>query len=202
MIEKKIIFRSQGLLLEGLLCVQEGDRAAVVTHPHPLYGGSMHNQVVEALIKVYQEKGCSTLRFNFRGVENSEGEYGQGTGEVEDVRSALRYLHDAGKKDLDLAGYSFGIWVNTQLDNKEPWYQRMVMVSPPVAFMDFSFLLSNPRIQVVITGDNDEIAPADKVRDLIPLWNPHARFEVIERADHFYFGRIDSLKSALSRLLP
>ena len=201
MIEEKITFRSQDLLLEGLLCIQEGDGAAVVTHPHPLYGGSMHNQVVESLIEIYQEKGYSTLRFNFRGVENSEGTYEQGIGEVGDVQSALGYLRDAGKKDLDLAGYSFGVWVNAQLDNKELWYQRMVMVSPPVAFMDFSFLSHNPRIYAAVTGGDDEIAPADKVRALIPLWNPEARFEVIERADHFYFGRIDSLKSVLSRLL-
>lgn len=201
MVEEKITFQSDSIQIEGLLCVQDGKRGAVITHPHPSYGGSMYNKVVEVLTTVYQEKGFSTLRFNFRGVGSSEGDYDQGDGEKEDVRSALHYLHERGKSDLNLAGYSFGAWVNAKIMDSEPVINRIIMVSPPVAFLDFSSLIPSPKIKVVVAGERDEIAPADRIRDLIATWNPAAHFEVIEGADHFYFGRIDTLYSALSRVI-
>ncbi len=201
MIEEKIRFPSKGLRIEGLLCMQEGERGVVITHPHPLYGGTMYNQVVETLVKVYQGKGFSTLRFNFRGVGDSEGGYDQGKGEKEDVRSALSYMHDKGKRDFDLAGYSFGAWINAKIKDNESLLNRIIMISPPVAFLDFSFLSFNPKIKVIVTGGKDDIAPAYKIRDFINTWNPGAHFEVIDGADHFYSGRIDTLNSVLSRLI-
>jgi len=201
MIEEKIKFNSEGLLIEGLLFMQEGERAVVITHPHPLYGGTMYNQVVETLVTIYQGKGFSTLRFNFRGTGDSEGVYDQGKGEKADVRSALHYMYDRGKRDLDLAGYSFGAWVNARIKDTEFMLNRIIMISPPVTFLDFSFLSFNPKIEVVVTGGKDDIAAVNKIRSLIHTWNPGAHFEVIEGADHFYSGRIDALKSALSRLI-
>lgn len=201
MIEEKIKFSSDKLSIEGLLCMQEGERGVVVTHPHPLYGGSMHNLVVEILTKVYQEKGYSTLRFNFRGVGHSEGSYDQGKGEKEHVKSALNYMYERGKRNFDLAGYSFGAWINAKIIDTTSMLSRIIMVSPPVDFLDFSFLSLNPKIKIVVAGDRDEIAPAYKIRDFIDSWNPAAHFEIIEGADHFYFGRIDTLQSVLSRLI-
>lgn len=201
MVEEKITFQSDTIRIEGLLCVQDGERGAVITHPHPSYGGSMYNKVVEVLTTVYQEKGFSTLRFNFRGVGSSEGEYDQGDGEKEDVKSALHYLHERGKKDLNLAGYSFGAWVNATIIDSEPLIKRIIMVSPPVAFLEFSPFLQSPKIQVVVAGDRDEIAPVQRIKDLIVRWNPEARFEVIEGADHFYLGTCEALHSVLSRAI-
>jgi len=201
MTEEKITFRSDTIRIEGLLCVQGGERGAVITHPHPSYGGSMYNQVVETLTAVYQEKGFSTLRFNFRGVGLSEGDYDQGDGETEDVRAAVRYLYERGKSDLDLAGYSFGAWVNAKIIDSEPSIKRIIMVSPPVAFLEFPPFLQSPKIQVVVAGERDEIAPAHRIRDLIAVWNPTARFEVIKGADHFYLGKTDPLRSVLSRAI-
>ena len=199
--EEKIRFHSEGLSIEGLLNMQGGERGVVITHPHPLYGGTMHNQVVETLVTIYQDKGFSTLRFNFRGAGDSEGSYDHGKGEKEDVRSALRYLYDNGKKQLDLAGYSFGAWVNAMITNPESMLSGMIMISPPVTFLDFSFLSFNPKIEAVVTGGKDDIAAVDRIRSLLYTWNPEARLEVIEGADHFYSGKIDQLKSALSRLI-
>jgi len=201
MMEEKIGFQSKGLLIEGLLYMQGGERGVVITHPHPLYGGTMHNQVVEALVRIYRDKGFSTLRFNFRGVGDSEGSYDHGKGEKEDVRSALRYLNDRGKRRLDLAGYSFGAWVNAKIDDSESTIERIIMISPPVTFLDFSSLPLNPKIEAVVTGGKDDIAAADRIRSLIYTWNPEIRFEVIEGADHFYSGRIGQLDSVLSRLI-
>jgi len=201
MTEEKISFHSEGLSIEGLLCMHGGERGVVITHPHPLYGGTMYNQVVETLVTIYQDKGFSTLRFNFRGAGDSEGGYDHGKGEKEDVRSALRYLHDRGKRQLDLAGYSFGAWVNAMITDIESMLSGMIMISPPVTFLDFSFLSFNPKIEAVVTGGKDDIAAVDRIRSLIYTWNPEARLEVIEGADHFYSGRIDALKSVLSRLI-
>ena len=199
--EEKIRFHSEGLSIEGLLNMQAGERGVVITHPHPLYGGTMHNQVVETLVTIYQDKGFSTLRFNFRGAGDSEGSYDHGKGEKEDVRSALRYLYDNGKRQLDLAGYSFGAWVNAMITNPESMLSGMIMISPPVTFLDFSFLSFNPKIEAVVTGGKDDIAAVDRIRSLLYTWNPEARLEVIEGADHFYSGKIGQLKSVLSRLI-
>ena len=201
MTEEKIRFLSKDLLIEGLVCIQEGEKGVVITHPHSLYGGTMYNQVVETLVEVYQDKGFSTLRFNFRGVEGSEGSYDEGKGEQEDVRSALRYMYERGKRNIDLAGYSFGAWVNAKINDTDSLCRRIVMISPPVTFLDFTFLSFNPKIRLVVAGGKDDIAPADKIKNDINIWNPKANFEVIEGADHFYTGRIDSLKSILSRFI-
>jgi uncharacterized protein len=199
--EEKIKFLSEDLYIEGLLCIREGKKGAVVTHPHPLYGGSMYNDVVETLVRAYHSKGFSTLRFNFRGTGNSEGKYDQGLGEKKDVKSALLYMYGIGKKKLDLAGYSFGAWVISKFNETEPMINRMIMVSPPVGLLDFSFLSCNSKLKGIITGGKDDFAPADKIRSLIHNWNPEARFEVIESADHFYSGEIKTLNSVLSLLL-
>jgi alpha/beta superfamily hydrolase len=111
MAEEKIFFESAGLKVEGLLDRLHSDRGVVITHPHPLYGGDMFNNVVEAIVQAYQEKGHSTLRFNFRGVGQSEGAYDNGIGEQENVRAALEYLSLLGTMSIDLAGYSFGAWI-------------------------------------------------------------------------------------------
>jgi len=201
MAEEKIKFASKDLFIEGLLCIQEGEKGVVVTHPHPLYGGTMYNQVVETLVEVYQNNAFSTLRFNFRGVAGSEGHYDEGKGEQEDVRSALQYMHERGKRDVDLAGYSFGAWVNAKINDTHSLYDRIVMISPPVAFLDFSFLSFNPKIRLVVAGGKDNIAPADTITNVINTWNQKAHLEVIEGADHFYTGKIGSLKSTLSRFI-
>ena len=201
MAEEKIKFLSKDLFIEGLLCIQEGEKGVVVTHPHPLYGGTMYNQVVETLVEVYQNNAFSTLRFNFRGVAGSEGRYDEGKGEQEDVRSALQYMHEKGKRDVDLAGYSFGAWVNAKINDTHSLYDRIVMISPPVAFLDFSFLSFNPKIRLVVAGGKDDIAPADTITNVINTWNQKAHLEVIEGADHFYTGKIGSLKSTLSRFI-
>ena len=201
MTEDKIKFASKDLFIEGLLCIQEGEKGVVVTHPHPLYGGTMYNQVVETLVEVYQNNAFSTLRFNFRGVAGSEGRYDEGKGEQEDVRSALQYMHERGKRDVDLAGDSFGAWVNAKINDTHSLYDRIVMISPPVAFLDFSFLSFNPKIRLVVAGGKDNIAPADTITNVINTWNQKAHLEVIEGADHFYTGKIGSLKSTLSRFI-
>ena len=190
MAEERIFFEAKGVKLEGLLADAPGDKGVVISHPHPLYSGSMHNNVVKAVAHAYQEEGYSTLRFNFRGVERSEGDFGDGVGEQEDVKAALQTL---GKKNMDLSGYSFGVWVNALGLAKFEEVQRLIMVSPPVSVIDFSFLEYSPRIKLVICGSRDEIADYKTVEKMLPKWNDQALFRVIQGADHFYSGYEEDL---------
>ena len=201
MIEERVFFFSNGIDIEGLLHSAPGENGVLVTHPHPLYGGSMHNGVVESLVRIYQQHGYTTLRFNFRGVGHSQGQYDQGQGEQEDVRSALQYLHERNKNVMDLAGYSFGAWINTLARPSEISVQRIIMISPPVAFLDFGAVPSIPQLKLVVTGSHDPIAPPDVIETMLPQWNSESHFEVVEGADHFYGGYIGRLESILSDFL-
>jgi alpha/beta superfamily hydrolase len=195
--EEKIFFLSEDYKIEGLLDKQSEDNGVVITHPHPLYGGDMNNFIVDLITRAYLEKGYTTIRFNFRGVGKSKGSYDNGTGEQEDVRAALSTLKKMGIKNIDLAGYSFGAWVNALAISKSNFVENMVMVSPPVEFVDFSPVNSIPRLKLVVTGSIDDIAPADRIKTLYPAWNPKAHLEIINGADHFYSGCIDKLEAFL-----
>ncbi len=198
MAEERIFLEADGLKIEGMLADSLGDKGVVISHPHPLYGGTMHNNVVRAVAHAYQEEGYSTLRFNFRGVENSEGDFGNGVGEQEDVKAALKAL---GKKNMDLAGYSFGAWVNALGLMKFEEAQRLIMVSPPVSFLDFGFLEYSPKLKLVICGSRDEIAEYKKVEKMVSKWNDQAVFRVIQGADHFYSGYEDELIDIVGEFL-
>ena len=196
--EEKIIFLSEDYKIEGLLDKQSEDNGVVITHPHPLYGGDMHNFIVDLIARAYSEKGYTTIRFNFRGVGKSKGSYDNGTGEQEDVHAAIATLAKMDFKSIDLAGYSFGAWVNALAIGKSNFIGNMVMVSPPVGFVDFSPVNSIPCLKLVVTGSIDDIAPADRIKNMCPAWNRKAHLEIIKGADHFYSGCMDKLEAVLS----
>lgn len=199
--EEMIKIKSGTIWLEGLLNNLPGERGVVVSHPHSLYGGDMHNNVVEAVCRAYQENGYSTLRFNFRGVGQSEGGFDDGNGEQDDVEAALEYLSGLGKKDLDLAGYSFGSWVNACGLNRYEGINKMIMISPPVDLMDFSSLGFNSKIKLIICGTDDEISNWRSVEKAIEAWNPGAFFKIIQGADHFYWGKTSEIEEILNEFL-
>ncbi|MEJ2586377.1 MAG: alpha/beta hydrolase [Deltaproteobacteria bacterium] len=196
--ESRIAFDAGGPTLEGLLGGEVSGGAVVITHPHPLYGGDMQNPVVESVARACGQNGLASLRFNFRGVGGSEGGYDEGIGEQDDVKAAVAYLENLGASAIDLAGYSFGVWVNASAIQSMPSVNRMIMVSPPVNFMDFSFLQYDPRIRLVVAGARDDIGPAHRVEEMIRKWNPACEFRRIEGADHFYSGKIRELEAAIS----
>lgn len=199
--EEKVSFHSGALRLEGLLEKGPGERGVVLCHPHPLYGGDMHNNVVRILAGVFREHHYSTLRFNFRGVGGSEGGFDEGKGEQEDVEAALRYLRGLGLKHLDLAGYSFGAWVCALGLETFDLAERVIMVSPPAGFIDFGFLGYSEKIKLVIVGVQDEIADCRAVEKMVPRWNPAAAFHPIDGADHFYGGKAEELKGIIDDFL-
>jgi alpha/beta superfamily hydrolase len=194
---KKVRFFSENYKMEGLFNKTDDKKGVVVTHPHPLYGGDMYNLVVETIVHVYNIKGYSTLKFNFRGVGRSQGKYDNGDGEQKDVVAALSFLGDMGMDQIDLAGYSFGAWVNAHAVQEDVLVKNMVMVSPPVGFMDFRAIGPMDCLKFIVTGSRDAIAPADAVKKMRSVWNPNARFEVIDGADHFYGGYLNQLEALL-----
>ena len=196
--EKSATFNSDSYEIEGRLTEGDQQKGVVITHPHPLYGGDMHNNVVDIVSRAYQKNGYTTLKFNFRGVGGSQGSYSDGVGEQEDVRAAVLYLADTGARQIDLAGYSFGAWVNALSVKNGLRVANMIMVSPPVAFIDFKLISELGSLRLIVTGSRDDIAPADMVEKLYPAGNPNAKFEVISGADHFYGGYQDKLEAVLA----
>ncbi len=199
--EEKIRFTSGKYEIEGRLEKSSRQKGAVITHPHPLYGGDMHNNVVAAITRVYQQKGYTTLRFNFRGVGSSQGSHDNGIGEQEDVHAAMSYLAGLDIGQIDLAGYSFGAWVNALTIKNDPKPKNMIMVSPPVAFIDFGSISDLGSLRLIVTGSRDDIAPADMIKQSYAAWNAGAQFDVINGADHFYMGYTDRLEAILTAYL-
>ncbi len=199
--EKKLTFSSGGILLEALYGENSGEKAVVLTHPHPLMGGDMGNPVVECLRKIYNDMGYSTLRFNFRGAGRSGGEHDNGIGEKDDVKAAHAFLTDLGHTSIDLAGYSFGAYVNLALACGHDIFSRVVLVSPPVDFMDFGELSFASSLHLVVTGENDEYASPGHIKKLLINWNKNAIFKVIPGADHFFSGTMKALGQSLEEEL-
>jgi hypothetical protein len=202
MIEEKITLSSGHYRLEGYWQAGTTGKGVVITHPHPLYGGTMNNPVVETVQSAYQQYGYATLRFNFRGVGASQGNHDNGIGEQDDVRAAIAYVENMDVSAVDLAGYSFGAWVNTGVTaDSRTSIKSMTMISPPVAFIEFGNVKPLSFLKLVITGSRDDIAPPHQIRDLMPAWNPEAQFEIIDGCDHFYSGHLARLESILIRYL-
>jgi alpha/beta superfamily hydrolase len=199
--ENNIRFRSDEWEIEGLYHSENTIKGAVITHPHPLYGGDMFNPVVAAIIAAYQKSGFATLRFNFRGTGKSSGSYDDGTGEQADVAGAVDFLRRDGLTEIHLSGYSFGAWVNAMALQGGLLVQEMTMVAPPVAFIDFEDGIRLPMLSTVVAGSRDEFAPAERIRPLMSQWNHDARLDVIEGADHFFFGFFDEITRRLAQRL-
>lgn len=202
MIEESISITSAGdICLEGYLNRQETDKAAVLAHPHPLYGGNMDVPVICRMAACFQAAGIATLRFNFRGTGGSSGKFDEGRGEQDDVKSALGFLSDLGYDQLFLAGYSFGAWVNAHVVSAGVKVCDHIMVSPPAAMLSFDPVAQLPNTGLIITGENDDLAPAYLVADLLSKWKISPRVEVLSDVDHFYVGALDKLGDVLTGYL-
>lgn len=195
--EDIVRFRSGQYEIEGVFHAGNPVYGAVITHPHPLYGGDMANPVVAAIAAAYQTRGFTTLRFNFRGTGRSTGTYDQGIGEQVDVTAAVGFLKSKGVREVHLSGYSFGAWVNTLALQGGLAVQGMTMVAPPVAFIEFSDGIHLPKLSTVVAGSRDAYAPPERIRPLMTQWNPEARMEIVDGADHFFSGFLKDLTRIL-----
>ena len=191
--------RLEAILKEPRTDVSRG--LALVLHPHPLGGGTMHNKVVFRAASALNEAGLITLRINFRGVGQSTGTHDEGRGEVEDVRAVLDYLSaQYPGKPLTLAGFSFGSRVGLEASIADERVRHLISIGTPVDKYDFSFLAACRKPILFVHGDRDEFGAVDKVRALaasLPS-EAHAQVVVIENADHFFEGRLDEMKRVIT----
>ncbi|MBD3671497.1 MAG: alpha/beta fold hydrolase [Gammaproteobacteria bacterium] len=174
-----------------------GDRISVVCHPHPLYGGSMGNKVVHMVAAAFKELGVATLRFNFRGVGDSEGQYDEGRGESDDlIRIAEQVRERHPGSPLWLAGFSFGAYVALRACG-DVVPERLLLVAPPVSLYDFSVL---PPIEVpamVIQGGQDEVIDPAAVEQWLASLSSPPEFHRLDEADHFFHGQLIRLRETI-----
>ncbi len=188
MTEVRVFFSTQdGLTLEGLL--HRGEAGGVILcHPHPLYGGTMFNNVVDAVQGSLVGKGFSTLRFNFRGVGGSKGEYGDGALEVEDIRGAAAFIAQEVDGPLYLAGYSFGAYVGLSGVASDDRVKALICISPPLAIYNFTALRDERRPKLIVAGERDFICPVTELEELFLSLSQPKGLHIVPGADHFWWG--------------
>jgi alpha/beta superfamily hydrolase len=192
--DQRIAIDSGGLRLEGVLHAPDGDGpfpAVVICHPHPQYGGSMHNNVVAALVAGALQHGIAALRFNFRGVEGSEGNHDGGAGEQDDVRAALacaRGLEVVDSARVGLAGYSFGAGMAARV--VDPSIPALALVALPLSMAEPAVpaLAAYAAPLLFLSGDRDRGSSENGLRDLVTSIGRDAEVEIVPGADHFWGG--------------
>jgi len=173
--------------------------AAVVCHPHPLFGGTMHNKVIYQTAKSLDALGVPVLRFNFRSAGLSTGEHDRGRGEQGDIRAALDFLVlELPGVPLLLAGFSFGAWVGLRVGCEDPRVSHLIGLGIPVNSTDFSFLRQCNKPKLFVHGSNDEHGAVEKVKALVPTLPGENRLVVVEGVDHFFAGKLDQLDRAIN----
>ena len=208
---ERVTFRAGELALDGLLERPEGAAAwggAVFCHPHPLYGGNMHNNVVWKVTPALIQSGLAVLRFNFRGVGRSQGTYADGEGEREDLRAALAFLggaEDMAGRPLVVLGYSFGAAVAARAVAKDSTgVAALVCIALPVGlagFGDFAELQHVTLPKLFLAGTEDEFCPPPKLRELVRSLPEPRSLVVLDGADHFFHGREPELASHIAGFL-
>ena len=195
--------------LEALLNAGAGNttRAAVVCHPHPLFGGTLHNKVVFHTMKALNGFGFPVLRFNFRGTGLSEGEHDQGKGEVEDVRTALDWLDAEYHLPLIFAGFSFGAAVGLRAACADARVRGVIGVGTPIGPVvsdsevprtyTFDFLQDCAKPKLFVSGARDQFGPRAKLEALVAAMPEPKKLVLIDGADHFFEGRLRELRETI-----
>jgi alpha/beta superfamily hydrolase len=180
---------------------QPGDSAvlgaAVVCHPHPQHGGTMHNKVAHTLARSFVRSGLAALRFNFRGTEASEGEYDHGVGELDDALAAVEWMRDQ-YPDLPLwlAGFSFGAAISVRAAVASP-VAGLISVAPAI-YRFAGNLEGQPDCPwLIIQGDEDELVEVDETVEWVDGLEPGPELLVLPGAEHFFHGRLNDLRTAV-----
>ena len=203
-VEEQVTFSAGEITLEGLFSTptQTPTIGAVVCHPHPLYGGEMHNNVVSALIDAFQQADMATLRFNFRGVGGSGGSHGEGEAELEDVKAAVSYLLSRQQvRTVVVAGYSFGSMVGLQAGATDPRVHKLIGVAFPLGLRDPSFLLPVTKPKLLISGDHDNYSPIPALQNLLGQLPDPKQLVIVKGADHFFGGQESEIAKAAVEFL-
>ncbi|MBZ5680301.1 MAG: alpha/beta hydrolase [Acidobacteriia bacterium] len=198
--------RIEALLNAG---AENTTHAAVVCHPHPLFGGTLHNKVVFHTMKALNSFGYPVLRFNFRGTGLSQGEHDHGNGEVEDVRAALDWLDAEFHLPLLFAGFSFGAAVGLRAACPDARVKAVVGVGVPAVpvaadteeprVYQLDFLQNCAKPKLFVSGARDQFGPRAKLEALVTSLPEPKKLVVIEGADHFFEGRLRELREAIEQ---
>lgn len=173
--------------------------AAVLCHPHPSYGGTLHNKVIYQAAKSLDSLGIPVLRFNFRGAGLSAGEHDNGMGERQDVQAAINFLaSEFPATPLLAGGFSFGSWVGLRVGCADARVQELLGIGIPVNTIDFSYLSSCAKPKLIVQGTNDEHGSWEKVEEVVAHAAGDTRLSFIEAADHFFIGRLGDLDQAIT----
>lgn len=195
--------------LEALLNggAENATHAALVCHPHPLFGGTLHNKVVFHTMKALNSFGFPVLRFNFRGTGLSHGEHDHGIGEVDDVRTAIEWLDREFRLPLIFAGFSFGAAVGLRAACPDPRVAALIGAGVPVApvaadteeprVYSFDFLRDCTAPKLFISGARDQFGPRAKLEALVSSIPEPKKLVLIEGADHFFEGRLREMRQAV-----
>jgi alpha/beta superfamily hydrolase len=199
---KRVIFPCGDLRLEGELQLPEGNGpfpVVAVCHPHPLYGGDMDNNVVTAVYFALVKISIAALRFNFRGVGNSGGSYGEGVGEQDDLQAALDFLSTLKEIDssrIGLAGYSFGGMVAAYVAIKDNRVKQLALISPALKETGWIRLKKYTLPKLILIGEADTSVP---FRPFQRFFGDAKQYQIIAGADHFWSGFEEQLSGKIAR---
>ena len=205
--EEQITFLCGELTLEAMISrpgTTALNRGAVVCHPHPLYGGSMYNNVVEAALEAMWRLGWATLRFNFRGVGQSQGEHSGGTGEADDAAAAVGFMAGelaVGFQKIVLAGYSFGAMAAMNAAFRLTDLGALMLIALPLRMAQTDALKQLKAPLVLAAGDQDNYCPPTQLEAIHRALGSHAQVKIIRGADHFFGGYEAELADALEEML-
>ena len=184
-----------------------GAPVAILLHPHPTFGGTMNNPIVHSLYQLFQSRGFSVLRFNFRGVGRSQGLFDNGAGELADAASALDWMQALNReaKVCWIAGVSFGAWISMQLLMRRPEIGGFISIAPLAKHYDFSFLAPCPASGLFVNGEKDVVAPPESVHSLVSKLKTQKgiviEHKVVAGANHFFDGKQEELTKICSTYL-
>ena len=195
--------------LEGRYAPGKTDNApiALILHPHPKAGGQMNNPVAVQLYHLFMKRGFATLRFNFRGVGKSQGEFDSGIGELADAATALDWLQttNPAASQCWMAGYQFGAWIGMQLLMRRPETDGFISVSPPTNVYDFSFLAPCPASGLFLHGTGDTVATPSEVERVVAKLRTQKgisiAYELVEGANHYWTNHVDEVGTRVGHYL-
>ncbi|MCX5570994.1 MULTISPECIES: alpha/beta hydrolase [Kaistia] len=197
----EVIFTGPAGRIEGRFqpSKEKNGPIAIILHPHPQFGGTMNNAITYQLFYMFAKRGFAVLRFNFRGVGRSQGEFDHGEGELSDAASALDWaqtIHPDARACW-VAGFSFGSWIGMQLLMRRPEIEGFISIAPQANLYDFSFLAPCPSSGLIVHGDQDKVAPPKDVQTLVDKLKTQKGIvveqQIMPGANHFFEGQVEPL---------
>jgi alpha/beta superfamily hydrolase len=205
----EVIFTGPAGRIEGRYqpSKQKGAPIGIVLHPHPQFGGTMNNQIAYNLFYGFVKRGFSALRFNFRGVGRSQGNFDHGVGELSDAASALDWAQamNPEARTCWIAGVSFGAWIGMQLLMRRPEIEGFISIAAPANRFDFTFLAPCPSSGLFVHGTEDRVAPYKEVMAVIEKVKTQKgiqlEHQLVEGGNHFFDGKVDELMGTVDTYL-